>query len=329
MGPGDLKDILSVLPNISHPDLLVDCSHSDDAGVIRLTDDLALVQTVDFFTPIVDDAYDFGRIAAANSFSDIYAMGAEPLTAMNIVCFPTSQLSQEILRNTLSGGHDVIQAAGALLLGGHSVDDQEFKYGLAVTGTIHPDKILTNSKARPRDVCILTKPLGTGIVSTAIKGQLAGQDEIDLLVEITSSLNKNAATVLKAFSVSACTDITGFGLAGHVCEMALASHVQIQLDSNRLPILNQAVEYARMGLIPAGAYANKTYFQQYVHVESTVPQVVQDIFYDPQTSGGLFFSIPEQYAEDCLSDLVLKRINAVIVGTVNKVKPGEPHVVLK
>jgi len=316
LGPGDLKHVLSVLPEISHPDILVDMCHSDDAGVLRLTDDIALVQTLDFFTPVVDDPYDFGRIAAANAFSDIYAMGADPLTAMNIVCFPSKDLSQDVLRKTLSGGHSIIQEAGAFLMGGHSVDDLEFKYGLSVTGVVHPNKIITNSGACPGDVCILTKSLGVGILATAIKGQLAKQDEIDLLIETASCLNKTAASVIKSYPVSACTDITGFGLAGHTCEIAQASGVSIYLESYRLPLMKQAVEYARMGLIPAGTYANKSHFQQYIKIDSTVAQPLTDIFYDPQTSGGLLFCLPDQYAKECISDLISNKVKADIVGTV-------------
>lgn len=318
MGPGDLQNILSVLPDMSHPDILVNMKYSDDAGVLRLTDEIALVQTLDFFTPVVDDPYDFGRIAAANAFSDIYAMGASPLTAMNIVCFPSSDFSQDVIQRTLCGGYSIIQEAGAFLMGGHSVDDLEFKYGLSVTGIVHPDKIITNSGACPGNVCILTKALGTGIIATAIKGQLAKQEEIDLLIETTSCLNKNAATVMQKYPVSACTDITGFGLAGHTCEMAQASGVSIHLDTQRLPLMKQAVAYAKMGLIPAGAYANKSHFQQFIHIDAKVAQFIADIFYDPQTSGGLLFCLPEQYASDCLANLHSNNVNASIVGIVER-----------
>jgi len=301
---------------MSHPDVLVDMCHSDDAGVLRLTDDIALVQTLDFLTPVVDDPYAFGRIAAANALSDIYAMGAEPITAMNIVCFPSKDLSQDVLHSTLSGGFSIIQEAGVFLMGGHSVDDLEFKYGLSVTGVVHPDKIIKNSGACPGDVCIVTKALGTGIIATAIKGQLAKQNEIDLLIEIATCLNKNAASIIKTYPVSACTDVTGFGLAGHTCEMAQASEVSIILESNRLPIMKQAVGYANMGLIPAGAYANKSHFKEFVHIASTVPQSIEDIFYDPQTSGGLLFCIPEKHASNCIEDLTSNKVNARIIGNV-------------
>ena len=327
MGPGDLQHVLSVLPEISHPDILVDMRHSDDAGVFRLTNDIALVQTLDFFTPIVDDPYNFGRIAAANAFSDIYAMGARPLTAMNIVCFPTNDFSQDVLRNTLSGGHSIIQEAGAFLMGGHSVDDLEFKYGLSVTGVVHPEKIITNSGACPGDVCILTKALGAGILATAIKGQLAQQDEIDLLIDTAACLNKNAASVIQEFPISSCTDVTGFGLAGHLYEMAQASGVSISIDSNKLPLMKQAViEYANMGFIPAGAYANKSYYGQYIQIEANVIQPLEDLFYDPQTSGGLLFCIPEKYAKDCMANLELKKVNASIIGSVTTQQ--EKHIFL-
>jgi selenide,water dikinase len=328
LDPGDLQHVLSALPEISHPDILVDMRHSDDAGVLRLTNDIALVQTLDFFTPIVDDPYHFGRIAAANAFSDIYAMGAKPLTAMNIVCFPSKDFSQDILRNTLSGGHSIIQEAGAFLMGGHSVDDLEFKYGLSVTGVVHPEKIITNSRACPGDACILTKALGSGVLATALKGQLAQQDEIDSLIATTACLNKSAASVMKEFPISACTDITGFGLAGHLCEMAQASGVSIFIDSNRLPLIKQTViEYANMGLVPAGTYANKSYYKQYIQIESGVARSFEDIFYDPQTSGGLLFCLPEKYAKDCIAELKLKKVNAGMIGVVKA--QLKKHVYLK
>jgi len=302
--------------------------HSDDAGVVRLTDDIALVQTLDFFTPIVDNPYDFGRIAAANAFSDIYAMGGTPLTAMNIVCFPSKDFSTDILKQTLAGGQTIIQEAEAHLVGGHSVDDQEFKYGLSVTGVVHPDKIVSNSGASPGDLCVLTKPLGTGILATAIKGQIASQQNINHLIQTTSSLNKYASTAMKMFPISACTDITGFGLAGHSTEMALASNVCIHFYGDQLPLIPQATEYAQMGMIPAGAYANKNYFSQYVRVASRIPKALENIFYDPQTSGGLLLSIPAQYAQDCLSAILQKNIDAAIVGEVKK-PDISPIVVLK
>ncbi len=306
--------------------MLVDMSHSDDAGIFRLTDDIALVQTVDFFTPIVDDPYDFGRIAAANAFSDVYAMGGQPLTAMNIVCFPSETLNQSILKKTLAGGHAIIQEAGAFLLGGHSVDDQEFKYGLSVTGIIHPDKIISNRGACPGDICILTKPLGTGVLATAVKGQIADQHSVNLLVSITSTLNKVASAVMKSFPVSACTDITGFGLAGHAVEIAKASDISIHFYAERIPMIPQAFEYANMGLIPAGAYTNKSYFQKYVHISEHVQRVNEDLFFDPQTSGGLLICLPDQFAHPCLSALKENKIDAAIVGRVQEKRFQEDYI---
>jgi len=311
---------------MSNPDVLIDMAYSDDAGVIRLTDDIALVQTVDFFTPIVDNPYDFGRIAAANAFSDVYAMGAQPLTAMNIVCFPSKDLNQNILKQTLSGGSQIIQEAGAFLLGGHSVDDLEFKYGLSVTGIIHPSKIISNSNAHPGDSCILTKPLGTGVLSTAIKGQCADQNTIDILVDQASTLNKIASSVMSLFPVSACTDITGFGLAGHACEVANASNVSIHFEANLIPLIPKAIEYASMGLIPAGSYANKSYFQKNIQISQRIQTVYEDLFFDPQTSGGLLIFLPSQFADQCLTALRNNQVDGVIVGTV-KEKTHESHLI--
>lgn len=318
MGPGDLRNILSILPEVSNPDILVDMSYSDDAGIIRLTDDIALVQTVDFFTPIVDDPYDFGRIAAANAFSDVYAMGGQPFTAMNIVCFPSDDLNQDILKQTLTGGHDIIKEAGAFLMGGHSVDDQEFKYGLSVTGIIHPDKIISNSGAHPGDSCILTKPLGTGILATAIKGQIADQSVVKKLVDLTSTLNNVASHIMNSFPVSACTDITGFGLAGHACEIAKASSISIHFKSDQIPLIPQSIEYANMGLIPAGAYANKSYFQKNVHIAQDIQRVYEDLFFDPQTSGGLLICLPSAFANQVIMALKSNHIDAAIVGKVDE-----------
>ena len=305
------------LPVNSHPNLIVGIETSDDAGVYKLGDDAALVQTLDFFTPIVNDPYHFGRIAAANALSDVYAMGGRPLTAMNIVCFPITDMSKEILKEILRGGLEKIHEAGAVLVGGHSVDDQELKYGLSVTGIVHPDKILTNKGAKVGDKLILTKPIGTGIIATAVKGKLASQKASETMIEVTSTLNDRASQIMEKYDTHACTDVTGFGLGGHVLEMARASRVEILIHAERIPVIPEAREYAFMGLIPAGSYATKHFCDHSVEIEPEVETGLTDLVFDPQTSGGLIISIGRDQAEACLRELRDKGIqSAEIVGEV-------------
>lgn len=307
---------MNQLPVRHHPDLLVGMETGDDAGVFRLDENTALIQTLDFFTPIVDTPYEFGQIAAANALSDVYAMGGIPLTAMNIVCFPVNDMPQSILNETMAGGLSKIYEADAVLAGGHSVDDVEFKYGLSVTGRVHPQRVLTNATARYGDVLILTKPIGTGIIATAVKGRVADASALRTLIRITSTLNKYAADIMCEFSPSACTDITGFGFAGHLLEMARGSKKEIQITSGAIPCLEKALEYARMGLIPAGCYDNKRFCETDVTLGPSVDTVVADLIFDPQTSGGLVFSLPEKYAEPCLRKMQDNGIEAVIVGEI-------------
>lgn len=274
----------------------------------QITEEIALVQTLDFFTPIVDDPYLFGQIAAANSLSDVYAMGGKPLTAMNIVAFPVCRLGAEILLEILKGGQQKIAEAGAAMLGGHTIDDEEPKYGLSVTGTVHPSRLLTNAAATPGDVLVLTKAIGTGILYTAMKADMfAGGVSASALS--MAELNKAAAEAAAKYPVHACTDITGFGLLGHVYEMASASGVEVEIDHQRIPLLPDAAAAASMGLVPAGAYANRNYLQQ-VYFDSSVPVNIQDLCFDPQTSGGLLFSLPEEYAAELLRDLQAAGVNA-------------------
>lgn len=291
--------------------------HADDAGVFKLSDETALIQTLDFLTPIVDDPYDFGRIAAANALSDVYAMGGKPLTAMNIICFPSETLPESVLEATLNGGLAAMAEAGAVLVGGHSVDDAEFKYGLSVTGVVHPERVLTNGGLVPGDRLILTKPLGTGILSTAIKGKVAGADAARVLVDTAGTLNRAAAEVMKRFPVRGCTDVTGFGLAGHLLEMARASRVRVRVSVGALPVLPEVPSYAAMGLIPAGAYKNRRFCGDAVSCEAAVPLDLADVFFDPQTSGGLLFGVPAESAADCLLALSDAGITgAAGIGTV-------------
>ena len=268
--------------------VLVGIEGFEDAGVYRISDELALVQTVDFFTPIVDDPYDFGRIAAANAFSDIYAMGARPLTAMNIVCFAPRMYDIKVLKEIIRGGADKIREAGASLLGGHSVDDQEIKYGLSVTGLVHPKKIVRNIGAGPHDLLILTKPLGTGILNTGIKGDMVNEDAARKLIEVMAALNDRAAETMRAVAAHAATDVTGFGLAGHLSEM-LRESIGVQLFPEKIPYFEEAIELARSGFVPGGLYRNRDFYGKCVVGETR--GFLGDILFDPQTSGGLLIAI--------------------------------------
>ena len=283
----------------------------------KLSEDLAIVQTVDFFTPIVDDPYTFGQIAAANALSDVYAMGGKPITAMNIVCFPSKTLDISILRDILRGGLEKLREAGVVLVGGHSVDDEELKYGLSVTGTIHPGKVMTKSGARAGDKLILTKPLGTGIINTAAKGGAASEETIANVTKSMSALNRAASEVMQEIGCNACTDITGFGLLGHACEMIQNSEVGLKIRASSVPIFAEAVEFARMGMIPGGTYRNKVFRSRMVKVADGLPDYMLDILFDPQTSGGLFISVSTPKADILLSGLHKAGVlEAAIVGEV-------------
>ena len=305
------------MPSIQDPNLIVGFEKPDDAGVYKITDDLALIQTVDFFTPIVDDPYTFGQIAAANSLSDVYAMGGSPLTAMNIVCFPIKTLDIGVLKEILRGGLDKLIEAETTLVGGHSVENDEIKYGLSVTGVIHPKKVLTNVSARIGDSLILTKPLGTGIINTAIKGGMAGQETIAGVSQAMVTLNKDASLAMQETGVSACTDVTGFGLLGHLSEMVRGNNLGMVVYAGKVPYFPEAREFAGMGLVPGGTYRNKDFFSQWIRIESPVPQFLQDILFDPQTSGGLLISVPRVKAHDLLARLRERNVlEAVIIGEV-------------
>ena len=283
----------------------------------KLSEDLAIVQTVDFFTPIVDDPYTFGQIAAANALSDVYAMGGKPITAMNIVCFPSKTLDISILRDILRGGLEKLREASVVLIGGHSVDDEELKYGLSVTGTIHPGKVMTKSGARAGDKLILTKPLGTGIINTAAKGGAASEETIANVTRSMSALNRTASEVMQEIGANACTDITGFGLLGHACEMIQNSEVGLKIRASSVPIFAEAVEFARMGMIPGGTYRNKEFRSRMVKVTDGLPDYMLDILFDPQTSGGLFISVSTPKADILLSGLHKAGVlEAAIVGEV-------------
>lgn len=301
MGPEALAQVLRPLSQRSHPDLLVGLQTSDDAAVFRVSADQAVIQTVDFFTPIVDDPYVYGGIAAANSMSDVYAMGGDVKFALNVVGFPDT-LEPAVLSAILEGGADKVAEAGGVIAGGHTVTDAEPKYGLAVTGFIHPDRIWRKGGARPGDVLLLSKPIGTGIVSTALKNQAAPVEAVDAAVTTMLQLNKHASELARAFEIHACTDITGFGLLGHAYEVATRSAVQIRISAASVPLLPSALDLATSGHKPGGLGRNRRYYEQHgVQIRGEVGVDLADLLFDPQTSGGLLFSVPPMTAQAMLA----------------------------
>ncbi len=307
---------------ISDPNLIVGMERGDDAGVYKLREDLAIIQTLDFFTPIVDDPYTFGQIAVANSLSDVYAMGGKPVVAMNIICFPINKMDISILQEVLKGGLATMREAEVLLVGGHSVEDDELKYGLSVTGIVHPEKVWGNQGAIAGDRIVLTKALGSGIISTALKGKAVDQGLVDKCIEVMTSLNKRASELMKAVDIHACTDITGFGLLGHICEMIEGSDVGMVIDSSAVPYFHEVIKLVEMGMVAGGLHRNKKFRMHMVDVAPHVPDYVIDIFFDPQTSGGLLFSLPEDEAEDIVRKMHAEGIeDAAIVGGVT----GKPE----
>lgn len=296
---------------------LVGTGDNEDAAVLRFPEGKALVQTVDFLTPIVNDPYKFGRIAAANALSDVFAMGGEPWSAMNIVCFPVKSMSKDVLTETLRGGYDAILEAGAVLAGGHSVEDDEFKYGLSVSGTIDPDHMATNKGLRVGDQLLLTKPIGTGVLATAVKGRWENSAELEeLLYTWAARLNKAGAEAIREFRLLGATDITGFGLGGHVLEMARASKVAVELWPAKAPFLDGAEELASMGLIPAGSFANKSFCNSVVNVGAGLNAIQVDLMFDAQTSGGLVLSVPKDRFDDVSAFLLERGDLAAHVGEV-------------
>ncbi len=317
LAPGDLDRALCGLDLPVDENLLVGLGQADDAGVYRISDELAMVQTIDFFPPMVDDPFRFGQIAAANALSDIYAMGGVPKTAMNVVAFPAKTMDITILRTIIEGGLDKMREAGVVLVGGHTVEDSELKYGLSVTGFIHPGRILTKRALQNGDKLILTKPLGTGIVSTAIKAGLAGQGLIDTVTGNMATLNLVAARTMESFPVHACTDITGFGFLGHLAEMVVDSGCGVRICSDSLPHYAEALEWASMGLIPAGAYNNRSFRGRFVDFTPSVSRNMQDLLFDPQTSGGLLIAVAATEAENLVDALRNNGVSAAaIVGEV-------------
>ncbi|HWP70377.1 MAG TPA: selenide, water dikinase SelD [Gemmatimonadaceae bacterium] len=311
MGPGDLNRALATLDARPDPRILVGRETFDDAGVFRLSDDLALVQTVDFFAPIVDDPYEFGQIAAANALSDVYAMGGEPLTALSIVGFPTGKLPIEVLTEILRGGQDKVHEAGAFIVGGHSIIDEELKYGLSVTGRVHPDRMLTNTGAREGDVLVLTKPLGTGFVTTALKRGSISAEVAKPAVESMRALNRDAARAAVELGAKCATDITGFGLLGHALNVARGSNVTIRIDASTLPVLPGALDAWRTGSTPGGAERNDAFIREHTDWRNTEP-FHEALVIDPQTSGGLMVSLPAPVVADYLSRVP----QSVVIGAV-------------
>ncbi len=306
--------------------MIVGLDRADDAGVYRLSSELAIVQTVDYITAIVDDPYVFGMIAAANSLSDVYAMGGKPVTAMNIIAFPSDTMDISVMTQVLSGSLAKLNEAGVTLVGGHSVRNSELKYGLSVTGVVHPQKVITKSTARVGDRLILTKPLGTGILTTALKAGLLEAETKVRLIEQMARLNNKAAMAMVDIGVSACTDITGFGLLGHTCEMAENSQVAVEIFVDKVPFMPETLEFARMGLVPEGMYANQEFRLDMVK-SSKIDEDLLSVLYDPQTSGGLIISVPADKAEALLTSI--RRggdEEAAIVGQV--VDKPESHIIL-
>ncbi|MDG6885991.1 Selenide water dikinase [Clostridium perfringens] len=294
--------------------LIVGIDTSDDAAVYKLNDEMATIQTLDFFTPIVDDPYTFGQIAAANSLSDVYAMGGKPIVALNIVCFPNC-LNMNILGEILRGGADKVLEAGAVIVGGHTVQDDEPKYGLSVTGIVHPDKVLKNYGAETGDILILTKPIGLGIINTAIKAKIASKEAYEKAVKVMAYLNKYAGEIITDYNITSCTDITGFSLIGHAYEMAEPSKKTFRIFKDAIPFIKEAKEYASMGLIPAGCYENKRYLEG-KYLLKNVESWMEDILFDPQTSGGLLISCKEKDYIDILTRLENLEVESAVIGRV-------------
>jgi selenide,water dikinase len=312
LSKGLLSTILCGLPRVESDDLIVGIETADDAGVVRIAPDLALIHTTDFFPPMVDDPFAFGRIAATNALSDVWAMGGVPLAAMNLVSFPLSRFDKEVLREILRGGLTALEDAGAVLAGGHTVEGQELLYGLAVTGTVHPDRVWRNGGARPGDALVLTKPLGTGLVTTAAKAEMAAPDHLATAMRWMGTLNRDAADALQTVGPHAVTDVTGFGLAGHAAEMAEASDCAVEIAVGGLPALPGALEAAAVGLVPAGTGKNRTSLADVLEVVEGADDLRVDLALDPQTSGGLLAAVDP----DAVDGLIRRLPGAAVIGRV-------------
>ena len=317
MGAGTLAKMLEGFKTHSDPRLIVGYDKSDDASVFVLDKNTALIQTTDFFPPIVDDPYLYGKIAATNALSDVYAMGGEPKLALNIMC-AADKMDDVTIREVLRGGYDAAYEAGAIITGGHTIKGAEPIYGLAVSGFVHPEKVLTNSNAKPGDVLILTKPLGVGIITTGAKADMVDEDVMKRIYKQMATLNKVARDIMVKYPVHSCTDVTGFGLMGHSFEMAQGSECTVHIQAENIPYHPEAIELASMGLIPAGAYRNREYAEAGVKVKNNIPLAMQDILYDPQTSGGLLFAVPSEVAAVCLAEMKEAIPQAAKIGYVTE-----------
>ena len=295
--------VLHSLPKFDSPEIIVGTETSDDAGVFRLRPDLAIVNTVDFFTPIVDDPYTFGQVAATNALSDVYAMGAEPTTALNIVCFPRGKMDIEVLGEILKGGGEKVREAGAVVIGGHSIIDDEIKYGMAITGVVHPDRVIRNVGIQVGDALILTKPLGTGIITTALKNGKAPQESIEKAVSSMITLNKTASIIMRNYPVHACSDITGYGLLGHAFEMTSGSDITLILESTKLPIINATSDLAEAGYLTGGGKRNREFLNGKMAIDPSINKGLVETALDPQTSGGLLIALPEKDAGKLVKEL--------------------------
>lgn len=314
VGAGTLAQLLEGIKVNTDPNLLVGFDKSDDAAVYKISEDTALVQTLDFFPPIADDPYTYGQIAAANALSDIYAMGGEPKLALNIMCVPKT-MPKETVHEILRGGYEKVYEAGALIAGGHSIFDDEPKYGLSVTGFVHPDKMLTNSNAKPGDVLILTKPIGIGVITAAAKAELLDSKTLNYAYSLMSTLNKKARDIMVKYEVHSCTDVTGFGLMGHTYEMAQGSDVHITVNVSGIDFIDKAVEFAKTGILPEGMYRNRKYAQAAVDA-GNIPLEKQDLLFDPQTSGGLLIAVAEKDSLRLYDELKSNVPSAQIIGRV-------------
>lgn len=314
-----MSQVLRLLPEREHdPNLLVGIDTSDDAGIYRVSDELALIQTVDYFTPIVDDPYMFGQIAAANALSDVYAMGGEPKTVLNIVGFPVKKLGADMLAEILKGASDKVKEAGAIIVGGHSIDDQEPKFGMAVTGYVHPDKFYRNVGAKPGDALVLTKPIGIGIITTGIKRGVVTPEQEEKVIETMAALNKTAAEALNGYNVHAVTDVTGFGLLGHAFEMAKGSNVSFTITYGDVPVLEGTDKLAEQGIIPGGSKSNYEWLKNEIEFKETISDSNRYILCDAITSGGLLVSLPKEEAESYVKELHGKNIGtAQVIGEVH------------
>lgn len=326
IGPGVLHNVLGSLPKFEDLNLLVGFDTNDDACVYKINDSTVAIQTVDFFPPMIDDPYAFGQIAAANALSDIYAMGGNPAIAMNLLCFP-SCLDISIMHEILAGGYDKVKEAGAVIAGGHTIADPTPKYGLCVSGFAHPSEILLNSNAKTGDILVLTKPLGIGIMNTAAKAELLAESKSKEVISIMSTLNKYAKECISGLDVHSCTDVTGFSLIGHSYEMASGSKKTIEIFSDSVPIIDGALDYAKMGIIPEGMYNNLEYLKDKFALTSNIKQELQDVLIDPQTSGGLLLAMPEKDVKEFLSRIEIFTPYARVVGHV--IDKGDKAIVIK